>query len=152
MSSQPITSRLAALNVLGLEEDATEQDIVKGYKKAALRTHPDKPTGSAEAFHKVQQAYTFLTEPATTTADATTTFEDLIASLFKGFDLSSAKVTVTNHQTTPKKPRKCRFWNGTHGSCRNGKACKFDHPTKLCSYFNTRVGCKYGDGCHNLHK
>jgi curved DNA-binding protein CbpA len=30
------------LDILGLEEDATEVDIKKAYKAIALKTHPDK--------------------------------------------------------------------------------------------------------------
>jgi hypothetical protein len=155
MSSQRITSRSAALAVLGLTESATEKEIKKAYHKAALLTHPDKPTGSEREFLEVQQAYTFLTDapapPTTTDAPAPpTTFVDLIAALFKDLnvDFSDAKVTVTTHQ---KAAPKCRFWNGTHGSCRNGDNCTFRHPTKLCKYYNHPGGCKFGPHCNFLH-
>lgn len=152
MSSTTITSRQAALNVLGLLENATAEDIKKAYKKAALRTHPDKPTGSESAFLEVQQAYTLLTEPATDAPAPPTTFEDLVAGLFKDLnvDPSTVKVTVTPPSPT-KKATMCHFWNGNVGSCRNGDGCKFRHPTKLCSHFNRPGGCKFGPHCNNLH-
>jgi hypothetical protein len=152
MSSQPITSRSAALAVLGLPEIATEQDIKKAYHKAALRTHPDKPTGSESAFLEVQQAYTFLTEPTTDAPAPPTTFEDLIAALFRDLnvDPSTVKVTVTPSSPT-KKATQCHFWNGNVGSCRNGDSCKYRHPTKLCSHFNRPGGCKFGPHCNFLH-
>jgi hypothetical protein len=155
MSSQSVTSRHAALNVLGIEDDATEQEIIKAYRKAALRTHPDKPSGSASAFLEVQQAYTFLIEPTTDAPAPPTTFEDLIANLFKemNIDPATVKVTATPPTSFPKKKAAlCRFWNGTYGSCRNGDACKFRHPTNRCNHFNRPGGCKFGDYCNNLHK
>jgi hypothetical protein len=36
------------------------KDIQKLYRKACLRVHPDKPTGSLELFEKVQEAYEML--------------------------------------------------------------------------------------------
>lgn len=170
MSSQTCHSRNAALHVLGLSEGATDQAIHSAYRKAILRTHPDKPGGSDAAFLNVQEAYRLIKEtvdatPADATFDAKvdTAFEDLIASIFK-----NVTVTVTTHQkaapptTTHQKAAqpttshqkatpKCRFWNGTHGSCRNGDNCTFRHPTSMCNHYNRPGGCKYGDKCNNLH-
>lgn len=45
--------------VLGVRPDASVEEIRKAYRKAAMRTHPDK-TGNpadAEEFHKVKRAY-----------------------------------------------------------------------------------------------
>lgn len=46
--------------VLGLRADAGVDDIRTAFRRAALRTHPDKPGGSCEAFNTVQCAYEAL--------------------------------------------------------------------------------------------
>lgn len=49
--------------VLGVSRDATEQDISKAYKKAAIRWHPDKNQGDSKAeenFKRVAEAYDCL--------------------------------------------------------------------------------------------
>eukprot|EP00927_Polykrikos_kofoidii_P021082 TRINITY_DN2008_c0_g1_i3.p1 TRINITY_DN2008_c0_g1~~TRINITY_DN2008_c0_g1_i3.p1 ORF type:complete len:244 (+),score=49.87 TRINITY_DN2008_c0_g1_i3:97-732(+) len=52
---------------LGLERDASEDDIKRAYKKAALRWHPDKnPTDrerSERVFKRVGEAYGVLSDP-----------------------------------------------------------------------------------------
>lgn len=151
------SSRIAALQVLGLTTDATEPEILKAYRKAILRTHPDKG-GSETAFIEVQEAFRVINEsPAESSADAEfdakvdASFEDLIASIFRNLNLSEDNITVTTTTSHSRPARKCRNWNGTHGSCKHGTRCKFSHPTKICSHFNSPSGCKYGDRCNNLH-
>jgi curved DNA-binding protein CbpA len=53
----------SSLEVLGLEEEValTEEALTKAYKRAALRTHPDKG-GSEEKFEAVTRAYAYLNE------------------------------------------------------------------------------------------
>lgn len=48
---------------LGLQTGATEDEVKKAYRKLALRLHPDKPTGDAEKFKKIQAAYDILSDP-----------------------------------------------------------------------------------------
>lgn len=48
---------------LGLQRGASEAEIKKAYRQLALRLHPDKPTGDAEKFKKVQGAYDILSDP-----------------------------------------------------------------------------------------
>jgi DnaJ-class molecular chaperone len=48
---------------LGLQRGATEDEVKKAYRKLALRLHPDKPTGDAEKFKKIQGAYDILSDP-----------------------------------------------------------------------------------------
>lgn len=51
------------LQVLGLEEEValTEQELKKAYKRAAMKSHPDKG-GSEKAFEGVTRAYAYLSE------------------------------------------------------------------------------------------
>jgi molecular chaperone DnaJ len=42
--------------VLGVSRDATEQDIKSGYRKLALKYHPDRNPGNAEAEEKFKEA------------------------------------------------------------------------------------------------
>lgn len=47
--------------ILGLKRGAARKDIKEAYRRAALRTHPDKPEGSAVEFRRVTDAYKKLT-------------------------------------------------------------------------------------------
>jgi len=56
--------------ILGLANDATEQDAKKAYRKLALKYHPDRQTGSEEEkekasamFIKISEAHDTLTDP-----------------------------------------------------------------------------------------
>jgi DnaJ-class molecular chaperone len=53
-------------DVLGVQPSASEQDIKRAYKRAALKYHPDKNPGDKEAelkFKEVTDAYNVLSEP-----------------------------------------------------------------------------------------
>ena len=56
-----VDPRKASLQLLGLTEGYTKADAKRAYRKASLKHHPDKG-GSAEAFHRVTDAYEFLTQ------------------------------------------------------------------------------------------
>lgn len=45
------------LKVLGLDENATSEEIKKKYRKLSLKCHPDKEGGSNEEFIKISDAY-----------------------------------------------------------------------------------------------
>lgn len=49
--------------LLGVPPEATADDIKKAYKKRALEWHPDRPTGSAEKFKQLVDAYNVLNDP-----------------------------------------------------------------------------------------
>ena len=59
------SARDEALDVLGLENDANDDDIKRAYRKLAKRYHPDINPGDAEAakhFQDVRAAYDLLSE------------------------------------------------------------------------------------------
>ena len=46
-------------NILGVNENATQEEIKKSYKKLAVQHHPDKG-GNEETFKKISEAYDTL--------------------------------------------------------------------------------------------
>ena len=53
--------------ILGVQEEATEKEIIKGYRKKALVCHPDKNPDNpkaAELFHELSEALKVLTDAA----------------------------------------------------------------------------------------
>lgn len=46
--------------ILGVEEEATQAEIKKAYKRKAQIFHPDKPEGDTEVFAKIKHAYDVL--------------------------------------------------------------------------------------------
>jgi curved DNA-binding protein len=49
-------------SILGIDRNATEQDIRKAYKKMSMQHHPDRG-GDEETFKKVNEAYSTLKDP-----------------------------------------------------------------------------------------
>ena len=49
-------------DILGVNKDASEDDIKKAYKKLALKTHPDKNGGDDTMFKKINLAYETLSD------------------------------------------------------------------------------------------
>ena len=52
--------------VLGVNRDASEEEIKKAYRKLAMKHHPDRNPGSKEAeekFKEAKEAYEVLCEP-----------------------------------------------------------------------------------------
>lgn len=49
-------------DLLGVAPGADENEIKKGYRKAALKYHPDKPTGDTEKFKEISEAFDILSD------------------------------------------------------------------------------------------
>ncbi|KAL3229613.1 Protein SIS1 [Nakaseomyces bracarensis] len=49
-------------DLLGVSPSANDQEIKKGYRKAALKYHPDKPTGDTEKFKEISEAFEILSD------------------------------------------------------------------------------------------
>ena len=50
-------------DVLGVDHNATSEQIKKAYKKLANKFHPDKERGDEEMFKRINQAYETLIDP-----------------------------------------------------------------------------------------
>ena len=63
-SSQP-PKKTCYYELLEVDKAATQKDIEKGYKKAALKWHPDKNPGvdTTKIFQDINEAYTTLSDP-----------------------------------------------------------------------------------------
>lgn len=51
-----------ALNILGLQDGASDEDIKKAYRKLAMKHHPDRG-GDEAAFKRCKEAYEYLENP-----------------------------------------------------------------------------------------
>jgi len=49
--------------ILGVAEDADQEEIRKAYRALAKKYHPDSGNGDGEMFHKINHAYTVLSRP-----------------------------------------------------------------------------------------
>ncbi|MEK7149553.1 MAG: DnaJ C-terminal domain-containing protein [Patescibacteria group bacterium] len=49
--------------ILGIEKNATQDDIKKAYRKLAHKYHPDKPGGDEKKFKELSEAYQILSNP-----------------------------------------------------------------------------------------
>lgn len=49
--------------ILGVNKNASDEDIKKAYRKLAQQHHPDKQTGNEEKFKEISEAYETLSDP-----------------------------------------------------------------------------------------
>jgi len=65
----PTEGKMATLyQTLGVDEHATEEEIKRAYRKAAMRCHPDRNVGNEDTarakFLEIKEAYAILSDPA----------------------------------------------------------------------------------------
>jgi len=48
--------------ILGIEKNATADEVKKAFKKAAMQHHPDRPGGDEKKFKEVNEAYQVLSD------------------------------------------------------------------------------------------
>jgi len=51
--------------ILGVESEASLEEIKKAYKKRAMEWHPDRPSGSEQKFKKLVNAYKIISNEET---------------------------------------------------------------------------------------
>jgi curved DNA-binding protein CbpA len=55
-------------DTLGVREDATDEEIKRAYRKAAMKSHPDRNVGreasAHSTFQQIKEAYAILSDPA----------------------------------------------------------------------------------------
>ncbi len=49
--------------ILGVDKNASQDEIKKAFRKLAQQYHPDKPTGDEKKFKEINEAYTVLSNP-----------------------------------------------------------------------------------------
>jgi DnaJ-class molecular chaperone len=49
--------------ILGVDKNASQDDIKKAFRKLAQQYHPDKPTGDEKKFKEINEAYSVLSDP-----------------------------------------------------------------------------------------
>ena len=87
-------------NVLGLDKDASSDDIKKAYRKMALRFHPDKNNedNSEEMFKEIAEAYEFLcAKDGTEEVEAGATEEDSTKTHGREFRSTKRSHFYSNH-------------------------------------------------------
>ena len=50
-------------SILGVNRNASPDDIKKSYRKMSLKHHPDRKGGDSEMFKKINEAYEILSDP-----------------------------------------------------------------------------------------
>lgn len=51
-------------NILGVNKNASPDDIKKSYRKMSLKHHPDRKGGDSDMFKKINEAYEVLSDPS----------------------------------------------------------------------------------------
>lgn len=48
--------------LLGIDKNASKDEIKKAYRKLSLQYHPDRPTGNSDKFKQIGEAYEILSD------------------------------------------------------------------------------------------
>lgn len=94
--------------VLGLERNASEDDIRRAYKKAAIKDHPDRNPGDVaaeERFKRINEAYSVLSDPQKR-AEYDSPRSGGGFGGFSGFDDMFAEIFGVRHQQQPRGPQR----------------------------------------------
>eukprot|EP00992_Anisonema_acinus_P015533 TRINITY_DN9781_c0_g1_i4.p1 TRINITY_DN9781_c0_g1~~TRINITY_DN9781_c0_g1_i4.p1 ORF type:complete len:504 (+),score=104.29 TRINITY_DN9781_c0_g1_i4:116-1627(+) len=148
--------------IIGVEENATEDDIKKSFRKLAIKYHPDKNPDGAEMFQKIQNAYDILSDE-----EQRNQYIQLLAiqrnkTILKETTLADLKTRFrqfhdfrSNHRK--KYERTCRDW--ARGRCKN-EHCPYWHyksadspapkRTQVCKDYLMGT-CRFGDECIYAH-
>ena len=81
-------------SILGVDQNADQEQIKRAYRELAKQHHPDRPDGDIEKFKKIQEAYETLKDPASRQqydnpqpqfdgSFGGHSFEDLFSSIFR---------------------------------------------------------------------
>lgn len=102
-----------ALQLFGINGNYTESELKKSYKKLAILSHPDRPTGNKEQFQYITKCYVFLLEKLKSRQQAEKGFMDLKSPYTKnrqqkhqsnspvdGFDLRARPSSSSNDRLT----------------------------------------------------
>ncbi|XP_071492459.1 uncharacterized protein [Diadema antillarum] len=122
--------------VLGVAEDASDDEIKKFYRKQCMLVHPDKTSlpRANEAFQILQKAYATLSDPdKRNTYDFDLNYKDQLEEQMDEFYRKCEEMM----NTIP-----CSFCRGTHKRLPTELPI---HAARYCSYHNTRHPAKDGD-------
>lgn len=125
--------------ILGLDRNASEEDIKKAYRRAAFKYHPDRNPGDKDAenkFKEVQEAYDTLISQGQQPNESSSAF----ASFFH-FDFTNRKVgqdvrvdvTITLEEAVTGCDRKIKVPRQDKCSTCGGNGAKTLQPCKECS-------------------
>ena len=65
-------------DILGVDRNASNDDIKKAYRKLAKKYHPDKSEGNEERFKEIADAYDTLTDPKKKVALVNSLMQDMV--------------------------------------------------------------------------
>jgi hypothetical protein len=132
-------NRFKALEILELSESYTPEILKKKYRALAMQYHPDKNKDpkANEHFLKIQEAYTFLTDPSSEPMNVFQSTDIDLEFLFKAFNpfqffqtQMNGKTKNTNVLSVTLTPQE--YYTGTMKTVRLKKECNCEKT--MCKY------------------